>query len=81
MEKVYKEVDLEMIELLKAKGYGTIQLVLQPPTDRYRATVEVIPEMGKEFALDKIQLNSSEILHYFDGPSPMARYIIDQTYL
>lgn len=56
-----------MINSLKAKGFQSIQMVSLSTQDCMRATVEVIPGMQKDFAIDLIALNSSEIQNYFDG--------------
>lgn len=81
MAKMYTEVDLEIIASLKAKGFNSIEFVIQPHIGSMQASVEVIPGMEQDFRVYLISLTSSELGHYFDGPSPMAKYVIDQDYL
>jgi hypothetical protein len=73
----FVEVDLDIIESLKAKGFDNIQFHLQLTNDRAQATVELIPTKGQDFELTSVALNSSEILDYLEGGSGMARYVID----
>lgn len=75
MEKDFEEVNLDTIQVLKAKGFKNIQLNLLYTNDSMRATVEVIPGKEQDFNVNLIPLNSPEILDYFNGPSPLA---IDQ---
>ena len=79
--KMYKLVNLQIIELLKEMGYKNVRLILQSSESRLQATVEVIPGREDNIGLDLIPLNSAEILDYFDGRSAMARYVIRQDYL
>ena len=71
------EVDLDIIESLKAKGFDNIQFHLQLTNDRSQATVEILPTKGQDFELTSVALNSSEILDYLEGGTGMARYVID----
>jgi len=81
MAKSYTEVDLDIIALLRAKGFKSIELVLQPSNGTMQATVEVVPQKEHNLRLEQISLTSSELMHYFEGRSPMAKYVIDQDYL
>ncbi len=77
----YKNVTLDTIRDLRAKGFTHIRLELTDSGNPLLAVVEVIPGKDMGFDPDVIPLNSPEILDYFEEPSPMARYIIDQCYL
>ena len=72
------EVDLDIIESLKAKGFDNIQFHLQLTNDRSQATVELIPTKGQDFELTSVALNSSEILDYLEGGSGMARSVVEE---
>ena len=75
------EVDLDIIESLKAKGFDNIQFHLQLTNDRSQATVELIPTKGQDFELTSVALNSSELLDYLERGSGMARYVVEESWL
>ena len=75
------EVDLDIIESLKAKGFDNIQFHLQLTNNRSQATVELIPTKGQDFELTSVALNSSEILDYVEGGMGMARYVVEESWL
>ena len=77
----FVEVDMDIIKSLKAKGFKNIQFDLQLTDDRVQATVEIVPTKGGDFELSSEGLNSYELKDYFEGRSPMARYVIDRGYL
>ncbi len=79
--KLYSEVSQETISQLKGEGYTSVELVLLDLGNPYQATIEIIPGKRKGFEMNSISLDSNEIGHYFDDPSPMAKYVIDQDYL
>jgi len=81
MTKTYTEVNLDIIKNFKAQGYDSVLLSLLESTNIYQAIVEVIPENRRDFDLDSILLDSSEIHDYFDKYSPMTKYITNQNYL
>jgi len=81
MAKSYTEVNLEIIASLRTKGYKHIHFILQPTVDSIQAVVEVIPGKQKNTQLNLIPLSGSEILDYFDEPSPMTKYVIDQDFI
>ena len=77
----FVEVDLNIIESLKAKGFDNIQFHLQLTNDRSQATVELIPTKGQDFELTSVALNSSELLDYLERGSGMARYVVEESWL
>lgn len=77
MAKSYVEVNPEIIESLKARGFTSVQMVLVETGNPYRATVEMIPGNYESFQSDVIWLDSKEIEYYLDGNSVMTRYVID----
>ena len=77
----FVEVDLDIIESLKAKGFDNIQFHLQLTNDRSQATVELIPTKGQDFELTSVALNSSELLDYLERGSGMARYVVEESWL
>ncbi len=81
LSKPFREVNPEMISVLKSNGFKSIKLELQAHAGRMQAVVEVIPGMQESFQPDLIPLNSPEIMDYFGSHSAMAKYIIDQDYL
>lgn len=81
MTRSYTEVNLDIIKNFKAQGYHSVLLRLLESTNIYQAIVEVIPENRRNFDLNSILLDSSEIHDYFDTYSPMTKYIINQKYL
>lgn len=78
---MFRLVNLQIIELLKAMGYKNVRFILQSSDNKRQATVEVIPGREDSIGLDLIPLNSAEILDYFDEPSAMARYVIRRDFL
>ena len=78
---MYTEVNPEVLESLRSKGFKSVRLILLADGNKTQAFVEVVPGMEEGFSADLIQLNSAEILDYFDGPSAMARYLIDRKYI
>jgi len=81
MTESYTEVNLDIIKNFKAQGYHSVLLILLESTNIYQAIVEVIPDNRRDFDLNSILLDSSEIHHYFDTFSPMTKYITNQNYL
>ena len=77
----FVEVDLDIIESLKAKGFDNIQFHLQLTNDHSQATVEILPTKGQDFELTSVALNSSEILDYLEGGTGRARYVVDEALL
>ena len=78
---MYTEVNLEIIEALKERDYKSVRFILQSSDNKTLAIVEVIPGREDCIQFDQIPLNSAEILDYFDQPTPMAKYVIDQKHL
>ncbi|MES3016634.1 MAG: hypothetical protein V4721_02595 [Bacteroidota bacterium] len=81
MLKSYMEVNQDIIQILKDRGYTSVEFVPQESTGSQQATVEVIPSRRKDFNLNVISLDSHEIGDYVGEASPMAKYIIDKKYL
>ena len=79
--KLYAEVNQHTIDQLKTQGFRNVQFVLLNLGDPYQATIEIIPDKGAEFELDKVSLYSTEIQDYIDGHERMTRYIIDREYV
>ena len=78
---MYTEVNPEVLESLRNTGFKSVRLILLPGGNKTQACVEVVPGMEQGFSAELIQLNSAEILDYFDGPSAMVRYLIDRKYI
>lgn len=76
-----KNVTLEIIQELKARGFTHVQFELRDSGSPTQAIVEVIPGKDLGFGLDVIPLNSREIEDYFSEVSPMASYLIDASHL
>ena len=77
----FVDVNLDIIESLKAKGFDNIQFHLQLTNNRSQATVELIPTKGQDFELTSVALNSPEILDYLEGGTGMARYVVEESWL
>lgn len=81
MTKTYTEVNLDIIKNFKVQGYDSVLLRLLDSTNIYQAIVEVIPVNKRDFNMNSILLDSSEIHDYFNMFSLMTKYITDQNYL
>lgn len=81
MTKSYAEVNPDIIKNLKAQGYHSVLLILHESINNYQAIVEVIPNKRRDFDLNSILLDTSEIHHYFDTFSLMTKFITNQNYL
>jgi hypothetical protein len=79
--KLYAEVNQHTIEQLKKQGFTSVQFALLDEGNPYQATIELIPDKGADFELDKVSLYSTEIHDYMDGHERMTRYIIDREYV
>ncbi len=80
MGNSYTEVSLEIIKVLKSKGFTSAELVPHDHSEQ-PAAIELVPGKRLDFDLNLILLDSPEISHYIDGQSPMVKYIINQDHL
>ena len=79
--KLYADVNQHTIEQLKTQGFRSVQFVLLDHGNPYQAIIELIPDKGAEFELDKVSLSSAEIYDYMDGHERMTRYVINRKYV
>ncbi len=78
----YIEVNYEIIAALQSRGFTSCEMVVLDSKDHpSQAIVAIIPGNVKEFELGMIPLTKKEISDYIDQPSPMAKYVIDESYL
>ncbi|WP_139377369.1 hypothetical protein [Daejeonella lutea] len=54
---------------------------LLQPDEPTEARVELVPGKVQNLTIGMISLEDRDIYQYIDEPSPMAKYVIDESYL